>query len=233
MTTTPATTSVDPAGSGARRPPRGPGRRRPRAVAGLLLAGPLLVAASELVEPRFPDGVDATAEATFLHEHAGRFILGSLVGVLAGAVLVVGFTLVAARLAGEGRGSRLLRAGGVLGAIGGVGVSMHHTLTLALVEVLGAGVPARTVSGLGEGPSAAVSILALLVGMTLGLLLVAAGAARSGRGGWWVLVLAVLAVVTDFSPSAWNTVGWAALALPVVGVLALRAPAAGTASPPT
>ncbi len=229
MTTTPTTTSVDPVGSGTDRPPVGPGRRPSRAVGALLVAGPLLVGASELVEPRFPDGVGATAEAAFLHEHAGRFTLGSLVGILAGAVLVVGFTLVAARLAGEGRGSRLLRAGGVLGAVGGVGVSMHHTLTLAIVEVLGAGVPAATVSSVGEGPSAAVSILALLVGMTLGLLLVAGGAVRSGRGGWWILALAVVAVVADFSPSSWNTVGWAALALPVVAVLALRAPAAGTA----
>ncbi len=101
---------------------------------------------------------------------------------------------------------------------------MHHTLTLTLTEVLSGGVPATVLERLEEGPTAAVSILALLLGVSLALLLLAVGIARAGRAGWWLVTPAVLAVAADFSPSAWNTVGWAVLALPVFAAAARPAP---------
>ncbi|WP_157577673.1 hypothetical protein [Phycicoccus jejuensis] len=197
-------------------------RRRPSAT---VLAGPVLVLVSELVAPRFPDGLDATGEAAFLLAHTGRFTASGLLGALAGMLLVAGFTLVGA--GAHGRGRRTLRTASVLGALGGLGLVMHHTLTLTLTEVLSGGVPATALERLEEGPTAAVSILALLLGVSLAVLLLAAGVARAGRAGragWWLVAPAVLAVAADFSPSAWNTVGWAVLAMPVFAAAARPAP---------
>ena len=136
-----------------------------------------------------------------------------------------GFTLVGA--GAHGRGRRTLRTASVLGALGGLGLVMHHTLTLTLTEVLSGGVPATALERLEEGPTAAVSILALLLGVSLAVLLLAAGVARAGRAsraGWWLVAPAVLAVAADFSPSAWNTVGWAVLAMPVFAAAARPGP---------
>ncbi len=67
-----------------------------RRLSATVLAGPVLVLVSELVAPRFPDGLDATGEAAFLLAHTGRFTASGLIGVLAGMLLVAGFTLVGA-----------------------------------------------------------------------------------------------------------------------------------------
>jgi len=62
-------------------------------------------------------------------------------------------------------------------------------------------------------------VLPLIVGVTLGLILLAVSAARAGWVRGWVVGVAVLALLADFSPTSWNTVIFAALASVVVGAV--------------
>lgn len=196
-------------------------RRAPVSPSGaVLVAGPLLVLASELVAPRQPGGLTGAEQAAWVTAHADRLLWSYLLGLLAAGFLAAGFTVVAARVTARGRVPA--RIGAALGVAGSVGLAGHMADSLRIRDLLLAD-PAvvdavvRTESGI----AGAATILPLILGTTLGLILVAVAAARARWTGRWVVVTAVLALVADFAPTSYNAVLFSLLATVTMAALAV------------
>lgn len=190
-----------------------------RAAAAVALSGPLLVLASELVAPRQPDGMSPAEATAWVVEHSGRVGASYLVGLLAAAAMGATFVLLGTQA--QARGRRPGRAAAVLGALGAVGLASHMAIELFIRDLLLANPQAATAvdEAANSGLAAVASILPLIVGITVGLVLLAVSALRAGWVRGWVVGLAVLALVADFAPTSWNTVIFAALASVVVGAV--------------
>lgn len=192
----------------------------------LQAGGPLLLVASELVAPRRPGDLDAAGEAAFTLAHTGRLTVSSVVAVLAAAVLAAAFARLPRLLPGRGRG--LARASAGLGVLGSAGLAAYHGAALLALDVLrvdAAAAPAVD-TAFGEGVVGLVTLLPVIVLVPLAVLL-AAGAARRGRAaGWWVVAVAVVAVVVDYSGLGLATAGFAVLAAVVLVTCARRSPGA-------
>lgn len=186
----------------------------------VLLAGPVLVLASELAAPRQPDGMSAKREAAFLLAHQERFLVSGLLGLVSAAALAAGFTLVGLVLRDRGRWPA--RVSAVLGLLGAIGLAAHQTLTLAGRDILlddATAYPATNASANGAG--AVVTILALILGLNLAVVLLGVAARRARIAGGWVVAAGVLALVADFSPTSYNTVLWCVPTAAVLGAFAL------------
>ena len=82
-----------------------------------------------------------------------------------------------------------------------------------------AGLPARVHYAVKANDHLAV--LRLVARGGAGADVVSAGELRRARlAGWWVVLAGVLALVSDFSPTSWNTVLWSLFATAVMVVLA-------------
>jgi len=170
----------------------------------VLLAGPLLVVASELVAPRWPDGLSAAQDAAFVTDHGDRLMWSWLVGLAAAGFLAAGFVLVATRL--DARGRIAGRVAAVLGVTGATGLAAHMATELFMRDlVLADPAAASVLAGAEDGLALIVQILMLVFGTTLGLIALAVGVTRAGLVGRWVVPVAVLALVADFSPTGWST----------------------------
>ena len=194
-------------------------RRFSRAAAAVAMSGPLLVLASELIAPRQPDGLSPAEGAAWVTEHSGRFAASLLVGLAAAAALGAMFVLLGTRA--QGRGRRPGRAAAVLGALGAVGLASHMAIELFIRDLLLENPEAAGAvdAAANNGLAAVASILPLILGVTIGLILLAVSAYRAGWVRGWVVGAAVLALLADFSPTSWNTVLFAALASVVVGAV--------------
>ncbi len=193
--------------------------------AAALVAAPLLVLASELAAPREPDGLSDRAEAAFLVDHSQRLLVSGLFGLLAGTAQTAAFLVVA--LTPWERGRSALRVAAFPGIAGGVGLVMHMTALLAGRDIL-LDDPASyaTVHALDSGTNTLIALLALVVGINLAMIVLAAGAKRAGLAGWWVVAAAVLGLVADFWDTSYNTIGWSLFATAVMVPVARGAAAA-------
>lgn len=192
-----------------------------RAAAAVVIAAPLLVLASELVAPREPADESPAADATFLLDHADRFVVSWGIGLLAAAALAAAYLLVVRHL--DGRGRTPARVAAVLGVIGAVGLAGHMAVSLAVRDILVADPSAAAAADDAfNGLSAVLTILPVIVGLNLAVLLLSIAVHRAGWAGRWVIVAGALALLADFGPTSYNTVAHAALALGVFGVASAR-----------
>lgn len=191
------------------------------AAATVVIGGPLLVLASELIAAREPADQSAAADAAFLLDHADRFAASWAVGLLAAALLGAGYVIAAHHI--RGRGGVVARAAAVLGAVGAAGLAGHMAVSLAVRDLLVADPGAsQAADDAFNGLSSLVTVLPVIVGLNLAVLLLSVAAFRAGWAGWWVVAAGALALVADFGPTAYNTVAHAAFALPVFAVVAAR-----------
>lgn len=201
-------------------------RRLSRAAAAVALSAPLLVLTSELIAPRQPDGMTAAETAAWVTEHSGRLAASLLVGLVAAAALGAMFVLLGTRA--QERGRRPGRVAAALGSFGGVGLAAHMAIELFIRDLVLAdpGTATAVDEAANNGVAAIASVVPLVLGVTVGLILLAVSALRAGWVRGWVVGVAVLALVADFSPTSWNTVLFAALASVVVGavIAGLRRP---------
>lgn len=194
------------------------------AAAALVLSGPLLVLVSELIAPREPGDATADEYLDFLLGHQDRLTLGWLTGLLASAALAAGYVVVASRFTDRGRVvGRIAAALGVLGAIGLAG---HCAVSLAAMDLAQDGGTAAAIDVLSDNTAAFATILPVIIGLNLGILLLSVAIARAGWAPRWVIVLGVLALLSDFLVSGYNTVLHAVFATAVLGlaVRGLRSP---------
>lgn len=187
----------------------------------LIVGGPLLVVLSELVAPRQPGDLSPAADAAFVIGSSDRFLWSFLIGLVAAAVLAGGFVYVATQI--RGRGAVVGRVAAVLGVAGAVGLGGHMATGLLVRDLYlqDAGL-ASVVSDVEFGVAAVATVFPVILGLTLGPILLAVAAFRAGWVGWWVIVVAVLAFVADWSPTNYNTVLFGVLATVVFGAIAMR-----------
>ena len=185
----------------------------------LLMGGPVLVFLSEVIAPRHPDDLSPAQDAAFIVGNSDRLLVSWLVGLVAAAVLAAAFVLVSTRL--RGRGRIVGRVSAVLGVAGAVGLGGHMANELLVRDLMlqDAGV-AATIAEAEFGVAAVSTVFPVIFGITFGLILIAVAAFRAGWVGWWVIVVAVLAFVADWSPTAWATTLFAAMATVVLGAIA-------------
>jgi hypothetical protein len=184
----------------------------------VMVAGPLLVLASELAAPRWPEGLSPQDDAAFILDNQQRFLVSGLLGIAAGATMVVAFVLVATTAWNRGR--TLMRVAAAVGIAGSIGLVMHQTTLLDGRDVLMADPGAYdAVRSLADGASTLLAIVLVVLCLDLAWILLAAGAKRAGLAGWWVVVAGVLSFVADFSPTNWNTALWSLPALAVAVVV--------------
>ncbi|WP_345752323.1 hypothetical protein [Microbacterium rhizophilus] len=186
----------------------------------LLLAGFVLVAVSELVAPHQSVASDDPAQrAQFLVEHQGPLLASYVMAFLAAPIIGAMFVRLGCLPAGRGRIVGRIAAGfGALGATGLAGLRTADMISLDLYVQDPSVAP--VVETVGEtGASGAVVFLALLVGMMTGLVLLAIAAVRAGWAPWWIIALAVAAVVSDFLPFDYKTTLFGLLAALVCGLV--------------
>lgn len=197
--------------------------RRPWGLLLVATGGPLLILASELVRPRHPDELSAAEEASWLTTYSTELLWSYLLGLVAAAFLSAGFVLLGSRFRGRGRLPG--RVGAVLGVAGAAGLAGHKADSLRIRDLILADPRAAEVVQETEfGVAGVATVFPVIFGVTLGLVLLAVAGARAGWVGWWAVVVAVLALVGDFSESAFNTVFFVVLAIPVMAALAAAAP---------
>lgn len=129
--------------------------------------------------------------------------------------------LIATRI--QGRGRIVARVSAVLGVAGAIGLAGHSAASLLVRDLLLQDVSLAGVIDEAEfGIAAMSSVFPVIFGLNLGIVLLAVATTRAGWTTWPLVVVAVLALVADFSPTNWNTVLHAALASVVLGVIAVR-----------
>lgn len=198
----------------------------------VVTSGLALVLVSELVAPRMPDGLSAQESAALVIGHSDRFLWSYLIGLLAAAGLVAMFLLVGTSV--RGRGAALARVSTVLGTFGGIGLAGHMAGALLARDLLlaDAGAAGLVDEAANSGMGTVATLLPLVVGLDLGFVLLVAALARAGRLPAWTVVVAVLALVADFSPTSWNTVIFSAIGLSLTVLYVVRSrPPYGAASP--
>ena len=187
----------------------------------LVVAAPVLLLVSELVAPRETSDLSAEQDLAFLLAHQSRFLASWTLGLVVAGLLATAYVLLVSRL--RGRGSLVGRAAGVLGVAGAVGLAGHYAISLAMLDLAQAGASASLVAGLEDATSAFVTVLPVIVGANLGVVLLAVAVVRAGWAPRWVVAAGVLALVGDFSPTSYNTVLHAVLAIAVFAAAAVGA----------
>jgi len=166
-----------------------------RTVAGLcLIASPVLHVVSYFLWPAGSEGSAATQLATAA-AHPGAMALASLVETTGWVLLLPALAVLWGEVRGRGR---VLVGIGVWGAVLGIlGFTVSGVLNLVTTDIAG------TSNGLAvfeamkhDGRIASAVVLPILIGL-LSLVVLLAGAARAGLGGWWMPVSGFVAVVAD------------------------------------
>ena len=210
-------TTTRPAGEGTTTAAVGLGR----AAAVLVLAAPLGLLVSELVAPRETSDLSEAEDLAFLLANDGRLTASWLLGLVVAGLLATAYVLVTSRI--RGRGRVVGRVAGVLGVAGAVGLAGHYAISLAMLDVARDGASAGTVAAMEDGTGAVATVLPVIVGANLAVILLAVAATRAGWTPRWVVGVAVLALVADFSPTSYNTVLHALCATVVLGAVVLAA----------
>lgn len=188
----------------------------------LVLGGPVLVLAAEIVAPSRPPDPTPAQDAAFVVAHSERLLWSGLLGLLAGAVLAAGVVVLATRFRGRGRAWARTAAG--LVAVGAAGLTGHAATELLIRDLYlaEAGVAAAVLEAEG-GVAVVATVLPMVVGVPLGVVLMAVAGVRSGRVRWWVVAVSVLAFVVDWSGTRWATEGFLVLTIVVLATVAARA----------
>ncbi len=218
-----ATTSSTPATTSGPAPALGPIARA------VVIAAPVLLLVSELVAPREPGDRSATEDLAFLVDHDSRLAASWILGLVVAGLLATAYVLVVSRI--RGRGAVVGRVAGVLGVAGAVGLAGHYSISLAMLDLAHAGAPAALVADLEDATSAFLTVLPVIVGANLGVVLLSVAVVRAGWAPRWVIAAGVLALVGDFSPTAYNTVLHAVLAIAVFAAAAVGARTARVGEP--
>lgn len=202
-----------------------------RTVAGLcLIASPALHVVSYFLWPAGSEGSTATQLATAA-AHPGAMALACLVETLGWVLLLPALAVLWGEIRGRGR---VLVGIGVWGSVLGIlGFTVSGVLNLVTTDI------ARTSNGLAvmhamkqDGRIASAVVLPILLGL-LSLVVLLAGAARAGLGGWWMPVAGFVAVAADQVLSESGnpvvlSVAFLPMAVPLalIGVRLLSSPAA-------
>ena len=166
-----------------------------RTVAGVcLIASPALNLASHFLWPAGSEGSAATQLASAA-THPGGMAVAALTDTAGWVVLLPGLVQLWAELRGRGR---VLVGVGVWGAVLGVlGFVGSGVLNLVTVDL------ARSTHGTGaflamkhDGLVVGIVVLPILLGL-VALVVLLAGVARAGLGGWWLPVAGAVSVVAD------------------------------------
>ena len=166
-----------------------------RTVAGLcLIASPALHVVSYFLWPAGSEGSAATQLASAA-AHPGQMALASLVETVGWVLLLPALAVLWGEVRGRGR---VLVGIGVWGAVLGIlGFAVSGVLNLVTIDLGG------TTNGLAafdavrhDGRIVSAVVLSILLGL-LSLVVLLAGAARAGLGGWWMPVAGFVAVVAD------------------------------------
>lgn len=186
----------------------------------LLLAGPLLNLASELIAPREPEGKSEAQEVDFLLANADRFTASWVVGLVAAAALATAYVLTAGRI--DGRGRRIAAVAAVLGVLGAVGLAGHYASMLTTLDIaLHDSSLSSAVAAAEEGRAAMATLPLVILGLNLAVVLVCVAAFRARLVPGWVIAVGALAFLADWSPTSWNTVMHAAFAATAFAFIAL------------
>lgn len=166
-----------------------------RTVAGLaLMASIVLHIASSFFWPAGSEGSAGTQLAAAA-AHPGAMAAAALADVLSWVLMVPAFVALWQEV--RGRGATLVGLGawgGVLGVLGSVGGGVLNLVTIDLGRTPGGLAAFQAIKD--DGLLAAVVVLPILLGL-VALVLLLAGAARAGLGGWWLPSAGGIAVVAD------------------------------------
>ena len=210
--------------------------KRRTVAAACLVTAPALHLASYFLWPAGSEGSDATQLATAA-AHPGAMTAAALVEALGWVLLLP--ALVVAWETYRARGSVLVTIGvwgAVLGVFGFLSSSVLNLVTVDLAST-SSGLPAFTAIK-SDGAIALVVVLPILLGL-LALVVLLAGLARAGLGGWWLPVAGAVSVVLDqVTAESGNALVLSAAFLPMAAALGyvglrLSAPTvvAGVATP--
>ena len=190
-----------------------------RTVAGsFLIASPALHLASYFLWPAGSEG----AAATQLHAaaaHPGAMAAASLTETVGWLLLLPAVVVLWGEV--RGRGSALVGVGAWGAILGVLGFAVSGVLNLVTVDL------ARSAGGIGaftairhDGLIVGSVVLPIMLGL-LSLVVLLAGAARAGLGGWWLPAAGAVSVVADqLTSDSGNAPLLAATALPMAVALA-------------
>ena len=196
-----------------------------------LLAAPIVVIASTLVQPTLSD--DAATQVAALTGHRTAMITGMALSSIAVALLIAGVIWLALALAP--RSPRLALAGGVLGVFGLLAVLFDNGVAAAGPAIVGVLDPIQATAVLDRIHSGAISALGpLAVTGDIGLALLGLAAVKAGAPRWAgaAIVVGALGEGAGFATGT-KAIVITAFAVLFVGLLqAVRTLAASPASRP-
>jgi hypothetical protein len=166
-----------------------------RTVGGLcLIASPVLHLFSYFLWPAGSEGSAATQLASAA-AHPGQMALASLVETLGWVLLLPALAVLWSEV--RGRGAVLVGVGVWGGVLGILGFAVSGVLNLVTIDL------GRAPGGLAafdtvrhDGRMVASVVLPIMLGL-LALVVLLAGLARAGLGGWWMPVAGFVAVAAD------------------------------------
>jgi hypothetical protein len=166
-----------------------------RTVAGLcLIASPALHVVSYFLWPAGSEGSTATQLAAAA-AHPGQMALASLVETLGWVLLLPALAVLWSEVRGRGRVPVGIGVWG--GALGILGFTVSGVLNLVTIDLgTTAGGAAVHDAVRHDGRIVASVVLPILLGL-LALVVLLAGLARAGVGGWWMPVAGLVAVAAD------------------------------------
>lgn len=205
--------------SNSRISPQKPSRST--ALVALIAAAPLVALVGELVAPREPENLSTAQDAAFLLNHDGQFMASWLVSLVGAALIAVAYVLIADRITGHGRISA--RVAAVLGVAGSIGLAGHMAISLAVRDIALADSSSLTAINAAQDGTGSMTLLPpLIIGLNIGIIVLAVAAFRAGLVPWWLILVAFLALVGDMSPTNYNTAIHNLFATVVFGFIAVR-----------
>jgi hypothetical protein len=166
-----------------------------RAVAAAcLVASPVLHLASYFLWPAGSEGSAATQLAS-AGAHPGAMVSAALVETIGWIVLLPALVVLWGEV--RGRGAALVAAGAWLAVLGVLGFTVAGALNLVTVDLAGVANGAATYDAIRhDGRLLAAVLLPIMIGL-VGLVLLLAGLARAGIGGWWLPIAGAVSGVLD------------------------------------
>jgi hypothetical protein len=196
-------------------------RRLSRPGVALLASGPVLIMAAELISPPWPDDAAPAAKASFVIGHADQLLPAYLLSLVGGALLAAAFVRGPGLLGS--RGQVLARIAAWLGAAGAAGLVAYEGTSILALDVLQADAAAAEAihQAYLTGLVFPLLMAPMIIGVPVSLLLLAIAALRSGAVRGWVVVVAAVALVSDYVPIGYATDLFAALAAVVLTAIGL------------
>jgi hypothetical protein len=165
-----------------------------------LLAAPIVVIAAVLIQPTLSDG--AAKQVTVLTDHRGAMITSMALSLIAVVLLIAGIIWLALAVAPSA--PRLAAAGGVLGVFGSLVVLFENSVAAtapAIVSTLDRAQATAVLERVHSGAIAAAEPLALLGGIGIALLGIAALKAGAPRWAAAAIAVGALGQVAGFATS--------------------------------